>query len=308
MVSYFQVRSSYTYGAASNFGVAGSLANITFPVGAKSFAYLTTLTAGVTTGTTDAYLAVTITDNSGYTTGAIAQGITTDLAQDKALLLTESTTTAGTFTTSFTVATSGSTVEKHFTISIDEDGTATTSDTTAVAAVTTSNGALTVSPSTALSLKIGSSITYAVTVKDDFGRVLPNASVKMVSTGRNANQTVTPPTAVTSSTGVATFTLTDAPLAGTTSLTDSIVFTATGYDGSSKAATAVTIAWSATGPGTLDVSTIHSLNPIYNPAPGQTGDVTLTLTATGYNQCGINAVASKTISIIPRPVVTSPAT
>jgi gliding motility-associated-like protein len=68
------------------------------------------------------------------------------------------------------------------------------------------------------------------------------------------------------------------------------------------------ITWSATGPGTLDVSTIHSLNPIYNPAPGQTGDVTLTLTATGYNQCGINAVASKTISIIPRPVVTSPAT
>jgi hypothetical protein len=237
-----------TYGAASNYGVAGSIANITFPVGAKSFTYLTTLTAGVTTLTTDAYLAVTITDNSGYTTGAIAQGITTDLAQDKALLLTESATTAGTFTTSFTVATSGATVEKHFTISIDEYGTATTSDATAVAVVTTSNGALTVSPSAALSLKIGSSITYAVTVKDDFGRVLPNASVKMVTTGRNANQTITPPTAVTSSTGVATFTLTDAPLVGTSSLTDSIVFTATGYDGSSKAATAVTIAWSATGP------------------------------------------------------------
>jgi gliding motility-associated-like protein len=66
------------------------------------------------------------------------------------------------------------------------------------------------------------------------------------------------------------------------------------------------ITWSATGPGTLDSSTIHSLNPTYNPTPGQTGDVTLTLTATGYSQCGINAVASKTISIIPKPVVTSP--
>jgi gliding motility-associated-like protein len=79
-------------------------------------------------------------------------------------------------------------------------------------------------------------------------------------------------------------------------------------NGEASATNYSAITWSATGPGTLDASTIHSLNPIYNPAPGQTGDVTLTLTATGYNQCGINAVASKTISIIPRPVVTTPAT
>ena len=79
-------------------------------------------------------------------------------------------------------------------------------------------------------------------------------------------------------------------------------------NGEASATNYSAITWSATGPGTLDASTIHSLNPIYNPAPGQTGDVTLTLTATGYNQCGINAVASKTISIIPKPVVTSPAT
>lgn len=79
-------------------------------------------------------------------------------------------------------------------------------------------------------------------------------------------------------------------------------------NGEASATNYSAITWSATGPGTLDASTIHSLNPIYNPAPGQIGDVTLTLTATGYTQCGTNAVASKTISIIPRPVVTTPAT
>lgn len=78
-------------------------------------------------------------------------------------------------------------------------------------------------------------------------------------------------------------------------------------NGEASATNYAAIRWTATGPGTLDASTVQTLNPTYNPAPGQTGDVTLTLSATGYSQCGINAVASKTISIVPKPVVTSPA-
>jgi len=239
------------YGTSSTIGVAGSISGITIPNGSKTLTYLTTLTAGVATTTTDAYLSATITDNSGYVTGAIAQGITADLAWDKALLLTESAVVAeaGTFTTSVSVTTTAPASEQQFVIAIAEgDGTDTSSTVTSTATVTTSSGAVSVSPSSALSLKIAGSVTYTVTAKDNFGRVLPNASVKMVITGRNANQTVTPPTSTTSSTGVATFTLTDAPAAGETSLTDSIVFTAVGYDGTSKAATAVTITWSTTGP------------------------------------------------------------
>lgn len=79
-------------------------------------------------------------------------------------------------------------------------------------------------------------------------------------------------------------------------------------NGEASATNYSTLTWTATGPGTLDASTIHSLNPIYNPALGQTGDVTLTLTASGYNQCAINAVSSKTLTIVPKPVVTTPAT
>jgi hypothetical protein len=252
-----------TYGVAGNNGVAGTLAATEIPVGSKTLTYLTTLTAGVTTLTTTAYLVAQITDNSGYTTGAAVQGITTDLVQDKALLLTESATTAGTFTTSHTVTTTAPTAALQATVVV-VNGAGTNADyaaglAAAVAAaaqnmtITSVVGALaagsaTVSPSSALSLKIGGAATYAVTVKDKFGKVSPNVNVTMVITGRNANQTVTPPSTTTGSTGIATFTLTDAPLAGTTALTDSIVFTAVGADAVARAATAVTITWSATGP------------------------------------------------------------
>lgn len=68
------------------------------------------------------------------------------------------------------------------------------------------------------------------------------------------------------------------------------------------------LTWTATGPGTLDASTINSLTPRYNPAPGQVGNVTLTLTALGYTQCGTTAIATKTITIIAKPLVTVPST
>ncbi|WGK94414.1 MULTISPECIES: PKD-like domain-containing protein [Flavobacterium] len=68
------------------------------------------------------------------------------------------------------------------------------------------------------------------------------------------------------------------------------------------------LTWTATGPGTLDASTIHSLTPRYNPAPGQVGTVTLTMTAEGYSQCGVNAISSKTITIIASPSVSVPST
>jgi hypothetical protein len=73
-------------------------------------------------------------------------------------------------------------------------------------------------------------------------------------------------------------------------------------EGEASAQNYASISWSATGPGILS-STINSLTPTYNPAPGQTGIVTLTLTATGYSECGIDKVSSKTIKIIAKPVV-----
>lgn len=79
-------------------------------------------------------------------------------------------------------------------------------------------------------------------------------------------------------------------------------------NGEASAQNYTTITWTATGPGTLDSSTIHGLTPTYNPAPGQVGTVTLTMTASGYSQCGTNAVTTKTVTIIAKPSVSVPST
>ena len=56
----------------------------------------------------------------------------------------------------------------------------------------------------------------------------------------------------------------------------------------------------------MSLSTINSLTPTYVPAVGQTGSVTLTLTATGYAACGIDEVSTKIITIVPKPFSTIP--
>lgn len=66
------------------------------------------------------------------------------------------------------------------------------------------------------------------------------------------------------------------------------------------------LTWTATGPGTLDAGTINGLNPTYNPATGQTGDVVLTLTAKGIGACSMQVNSTKTITIVPKPIVTAP--
>ena len=78
--------------------------------------------------------------------------------------------------------------------------------------------------------------------------------------------------------------------------------------GDATAANYTSISWTATGPGALDLSTINTLTPTYIPVLGQTGTVTLTLTAFGNSACGINAVSEKTITIVPKPFATIPST
>lgn len=78
--------------------------------------------------------------------------------------------------------------------------------------------------------------------------------------------------------------------------------------GEASALNYTSINWTATGPGALDLSTINTLTPTYIPALGQTGTVTLTLTAIGNSACGINAVSEKTITIVPKPFATIPST
>jgi hypothetical protein len=123
----------------------------------------------------------------------------------------------------------------------------------------------------ALSLKIGSSISYTATVKDQFGRVLPNASVAMSGGTRNA--VTIQPTAITDATGKATFTVTDAPAAGVTSLTDTFSFTASYIGVASGTTAAGAITWSAT-----TVPPSPTTNSTNTPADGDgTSNTTLSV-------------------------------
>jgi hypothetical protein len=230
-------------------GINGTSTTATIPLAAKTITYYSAFTAGAAAGD---YFGATVTDSNGRVTGSATQSIT-GLAYDVAYLGAANATTATTIEGTFSVTLTPTATSQGFNVTTG-NGTALVSGVTTDSSAT-SAGTVTVSPSASLSLKTGGSITYSVTVKDKWARAIPNIQVAMAVTGRNANQTVINPTAVTGSTGIATFTLTDAPAAGTTSLTDSIVFTATGTDATQKASTAVTITWSATGPvvGTVTI-------------------------------------------------------
>lgn len=69
------------------------------------------------------------------------------------------------------------------------------------------------------------------------------------------------------------------------------------------------VLWTLSGGGTITAGTETTLTPTFVPAAGQTGTVTLTLTAYANVTCGAasNAVATKTITIVPNPDVNIPA-
>ncbi len=232
-------------------GINGTSGTATIPLAAKTITYYSAMTAGAADGE---YFGANVTDTSGRVTGSASQSIT-GLIYNIAYLGSENATTATTIEGTFSVAIAPAAINDAFSVAT-LNGTDVASTVT-VNGVVTSAGTLTVSPSTSLTLSTGSAVSYTVTLKDKWNRAIANASVAMAITGRNANQTVINPTSVTNASGQATFTYTDAPVAGTTSLTDSIVFTATGADNTQKAATAVTINWSTTPVvvGTVTVTT-----------------------------------------------------
>jgi hypothetical protein len=231
-------------------GINGTSTTATIPLAAKTLTYFSSMTAGAAVGD---YFAATVNDSDGNVTGSFGY-FTTDLVYDVAYLGAANATTATTIQGSFTVAISPTATGQGFNVTT-ANGTALVSGVT-TEAVVTSSGTVTTSPAGATPLKVGGTITYTVTAKDQFARALPNAIVTMTTNGRNSNQTVIAKQASTDASGIATFTITDAPLATTTSLLDTWTFTVRGADNTTKSpTTAPTINWSATGPvvGTVTI-------------------------------------------------------
>ena len=68
------------------------------------------------------------------------------------------------------------------------------------------------------------------------------------------------------------------------------------------------INWTLTGPATILSGTQNILNPTIVPTTGASGQIVLTLTVNGYSECNTTAISTKTITIVPPPVITIPAT
>jgi len=138
-------------------------------------------------------------------------------------------------------------------------------------------GTISVSPSV-VRLATAGSATYTATVKDQYGNVLPNNSVTVSVAGRNSAQASV--TLVTSSTGVVTYTFTDA---GTTGTVDTITF-----NGGGAATKSVTVLYGTatpakvtiTGGATDDVAPAKTWTPISsgNIGSSTTGSVKFTAT------------------------------
>jgi len=234
-----------TAGAEATFGtdgIAGSSTSATIPVATKTITYFVKGTTDFADG--DYGIAV-VTDTDGYVTGSVAQGIT-GLLQDKAYKLSEassgSTTIQGTFSVTLTGPTAAS---QGFSVSADA-GSATLSSTVATAATLTAAVSVSPSSTTSVHLKNGSTMSYTVTVKDQFGRALPNVTISRTGGTRNPSPAQSP-TGVSDASGKVVFSIADAPTATNAAQTsDTFTFTAASNGGASAAGG--TITWSATGP------------------------------------------------------------
>jgi trimeric autotransporter adhesin len=242
------VTSAYGAGLATG----GTITTATMPLGANTVSYTTTASTGFATGD---YALATITDSNGRVTGSSTQSVT-GLKYDLAYVLTEIAAASTTKTGSFSVSVSSSTTATQGFNVVTSAGTAINSGVTAAAtSLTSSSGSLAITPSSALALKSAGSITYTVTLKDQFGVAQPNVTVTLSGGTRNAVSAATAaPTAVTNVSGQATFTITDKPSATAIAAaytTDTFTFTATG----GTTVNSGLITWSATGPvvGTVTV-------------------------------------------------------
>ena len=239
------------YGSTSTIGVAGASNDVDIPVGSKTLNYLISITSGLTTDAAAAqtlYFENNIDDNSGHTTGSFSANGVTGLEYDRAVTLTQAAA-ATSATGRFTVTTTAPSVSENLVTSVVA---LPSQPSVEIDSIATTSGTPTVSPAGAISLQTGGTITYVVTAVDNFGRVLPSASVLM--TGGTRNAIVTPIAAVTSELGEAVFTRTDAPAAGVTSLTDTFTFSVSYAGASATTVNSGAITWSATGPAVATVT------------------------------------------------------
>jgi hypothetical protein len=158
---------------------------------------------------------VVVTDTSGAITGKATAKYN--------LLVSDGATASCTYCGTFSVTTPA-TFLAGYTYTVEAVTTAGTTGLVVTGAAQAVSTLAVTAPNTTIRAITGSTASFTVTAKDQYGLVIGNVAVAGSIAGRNS--TVNMASAITSSTGLATLTYTDASTS-TTSMTDTITFSAT---------------------------------------------------------------------------------
>jgi hypothetical protein len=203
-----------TTAAPATTRVAALTANGTVAMTASNASALS-LSFKVTTGSTPSTVQYTIAARTGVTLPA---GVTAGTYT--------AATTGDSATATITIAATSATAASGYDVSVAYDATTSMkySVTYEAPSVSSTNGYVTVSPTTANAAKtlIGGSATVTATVRDQFGAVFSGANVIWTVTGRNASTSA----GVSNASGVATLTIADTALAASTTVSDVVTATA----------------------------------------------------------------------------------
>jgi hypothetical protein len=212
------------------------LDSATNPVAASSTAYSYSGAAGTVSFKTNTaaatYDKVTVVDASAAITGYASA------KYDMAVLGATTGTDKGSFSLVFATATTTST-----TFSVNGSGTTVTLSQSAAAI-----DSVTVTSADSFRAAAGSTVSFTVRAKDQYGAALANKTITATISGRNSGVTVA--SAITGATGYATLSYTDASTS-TSSMTDTITFT-----NGSKTDTASVTFTSAANLGAASVSLV----------------------------------------------------
>ncbi len=196
---------------------------------------------------TDYTKSTTVAFSAAATTADVVAIVVTDVTGDITGLANADYTTYATAASSkvtFSRSFAPSAVDDNFTVAFGTDALNTIT-VTGKAATVSAAGDSTIDGAATLRAVNGSAITVSAVWKNQFGIAAPNQAVASSISGRNAH--IATANAVTNADGRATFTYTDAPLAGVTATADTITM-----DGPTSANETFTVNWVAS----LGVSTV----------------------------------------------------
>jgi len=240
------------------------VASVTFAVSAGS-------------GQTTVRYPVTVNDVSGKITGKTGGIYDAAVAPLGTLTIAASftTLTSQNFTVGGSIATSGANTAEHtFTVAAKDVGAAAinpaNTDTIAF-----SNSSLRVSPA--------GTVSQTVTVTDQFGDALPNATVTLTWAGRNTSTASTQKAGLTDANGQITLSYTDTALSTATATADTV--TATAVFGGTTSSSTATVTWIATTVGTVTLTSTGDTDTV-------AGTTKTDISAAAAGATGTSATAS----------------